>query len=203
MKKSSSTQGQETRERIIQAARKLFHEKGYTAVGVADLCMEAGVVKGSFYHFFPGKSDLLVEVARRNWSMTRDALMHLLDSPGPGRERIRTFMEMIVATAHRMKQEDRFISGCNIGVLASELGTASPAVQSVLGEIFQQWHAALVQLVEAGKSDGSIAPTVDAGSAASALLASIQGMSTLGRTFNDPAMLERIAGSALAQVPAP
>lgn len=200
MKKSSSTQGQETRERIVQAARKLFHEKGYTAVGVADLCAEAGVVKGSFYHFFPGKSDLLVEVTRRNWSMTRDALAHLLDSPGPGRERIRTFMEMIVATARRMKKEDGFIYGCNIGVLASELGAASPAV---LGEIFQQWHAALVQLVEAGKSDGSIAPTVDARTAASALLASIQGMSTLGRTFNDPAMLESIAGSALAQVPAP
>lgn len=45
----------ETRDRILTAARRLFHVNGYTAVGVADICREASVVKGSFYHFFPSK----------------------------------------------------------------------------------------------------------------------------------------------------
>ncbi|GAP12970.1 transcriptional regulator, TetR family [Longilinea arvoryzae] len=44
-----------TRAAILAAARKLFSKQGYDATGVAEICAEAGVSKGAFYHHFPTK----------------------------------------------------------------------------------------------------------------------------------------------------
>src|SRR5262245_45357299 len=51
-----------TRERILEAARHLFWEKGYAATGMAEILERAEANAGSFYHFFPGKESLLLAV---------------------------------------------------------------------------------------------------------------------------------------------
>lgn len=52
----------ETREKIIAAATKVFFEYGYEAASVKMIIEEAGVVTGSFYHFFPSKESLFEAV---------------------------------------------------------------------------------------------------------------------------------------------
>jgi len=193
----------ETRDRILSAARRLFHVKGYTAVGVADICRQAGVVKGSFYHFFPSKAELLNDVLRGNWNAVAAALASLENAPGPARDKIARFFNLIVGFGKKMHDEYGVIYGCNIGVVAGELGTTAAQDANPYRDIFTQWRAALIRLVEAGRADGSIASDSDAAVVASALLASIQGMSVMGRTFNDPAMLADIAAQAMTQVPLP
>ncbi len=51
---------EETRARISQTALRLFGEKGYEATGVAEICTEAQVSKGAFYHHFSSKQELFV-----------------------------------------------------------------------------------------------------------------------------------------------
>ena len=51
---------QATRAGILAAARKLFSQHGYDATGVAELCAEAGVSKGAFYHHFATKQALFL-----------------------------------------------------------------------------------------------------------------------------------------------
>src|SRR3954451_11794102 len=51
-----------TRDRILEAARHLFWEKGYAATGMAEILARADANAGSFYHFFPGKEALLLAV---------------------------------------------------------------------------------------------------------------------------------------------
>jgi len=48
-----------TKERIVQAAIKVFSENGYERSHVEDILNEAGVCKGTFYRYFRSKSDLL------------------------------------------------------------------------------------------------------------------------------------------------
>ena len=50
---------QETKEKIFQAAKKILQKSGYEKLSIKNICEEAGVSNGSFYHHFKTKDDLL------------------------------------------------------------------------------------------------------------------------------------------------
>lgn len=49
----------ETKERIFQAAKRILQRDGYEQLSIKNICEEAGVSNGSFYHHFKTKDDLL------------------------------------------------------------------------------------------------------------------------------------------------
>jgi AcrR family transcriptional regulator len=53
---------EETRNKILEAATHLFSKAGYDATGVAEICQAAGVSKGAFYHHFPTKQAVFMEL---------------------------------------------------------------------------------------------------------------------------------------------
>lgn len=54
----TSTVEKSPRERLLDAASRLFYAQGYHSTGVNQLIDEAGVAKASFYQYFPSKEDL-------------------------------------------------------------------------------------------------------------------------------------------------
>jgi TetR/AcrR family transcriptional regulator, lmrAB and yxaGH operons repressor len=53
-----------TRDRLVATAARLFRQRGYNGVGIADILANARAPKGSLYHHFPaGKSDLALAAA--------------------------------------------------------------------------------------------------------------------------------------------
>jgi AcrR family transcriptional regulator len=64
-----------TRAQLLQAAQKLFAKNGYDATGVAEICSLAGVSKGAFYHHFPTKQVLFLELLK-SWLSGLDAQMN-------------------------------------------------------------------------------------------------------------------------------
>lgn len=52
----------ETRTHILEVASQLFSKTGYDATGVAEICHAAGVSKGAFYHHFPTKQAVFMEL---------------------------------------------------------------------------------------------------------------------------------------------
>jgi TetR/AcrR family transcriptional regulator, transcriptional repressor for nem operon len=63
---AKSPRGQ-AREKLLEAALKLIRARGYSATSVDDLCKEAGVTKGAFFHHFPSK-DALAVAAANHWA---------------------------------------------------------------------------------------------------------------------------------------
>ena len=49
----------ETKEKIFQAAKRILQKEGYEELSIKNICEEAGVSNGSFYHHFKTKDDLL------------------------------------------------------------------------------------------------------------------------------------------------
>ena len=61
------------RRKLLEAALKLIRSKGYAATSIDDLCAEAQVSKGAFFHHFKDKEALAVAAAG-HWSQTTGAL---------------------------------------------------------------------------------------------------------------------------------
>jgi TetR/AcrR family transcriptional repressor of nem operon len=55
-----ATTQHDSKTRLLDAALKVVRSKGYTATRIEDLCAEAGVTKGSFFHHFKSKDDLVL-----------------------------------------------------------------------------------------------------------------------------------------------
>jgi AcrR family transcriptional regulator len=89
----------ERRQLILGAARRLFCERPYSEVSMADLAGEAGVARGLLHHYFGSKRDLYLEVTRQlirlptmplptpdpaeaitAWEASVDGWMHLIDA---------------------------------------------------------------------------------------------------------------------------
>lgn len=75
--KSKATKG-----RIFRAAKKILQEQGYEALSIKNICEEAGVSNGSFYHHFQSKDDLLSYYIEEQPSINPA----LLDPPANGEE---------------------------------------------------------------------------------------------------------------------
>jgi AcrR family transcriptional regulator len=58
VKDGRAERGEATREALIEAARELFSERGYAAVGTNEVVQRAGVTRGAMYHHFPDKREL-------------------------------------------------------------------------------------------------------------------------------------------------
>ena len=67
----------ETKERIFRAAKHILQKKGYEELSIKNICEEAGVSNGSFYHHFKTKDDLLSYYIEEQPSINPD----LLDIP--------------------------------------------------------------------------------------------------------------------------
>lgn len=90
----------ETRERILNAAAKVFLQNGFESASVKMILEEADVVTGSFYHFFPSKEKLfecVVEAFLRDYTQRVSALLGD-DSLGFS-ERFQLFMDEIKRTS--------------------------------------------------------------------------------------------------------
>lgn len=64
----------ETKDRIFQAAKVILRQKGYEGLSIKNICEEAGVSNGSFYHHFKTKDDLLSYYIEEQPSVDADCL---------------------------------------------------------------------------------------------------------------------------------
>jgi AcrR family transcriptional regulator len=62
-KRRLTTQGVERKQQLLDAAARLFAERGYAQTRIVDICREAGVAKGLFYWYFETKEQVFRDLA--------------------------------------------------------------------------------------------------------------------------------------------
>jgi AcrR family transcriptional regulator len=174
----SSPDTNDTRERLIEAARVLFQNHGYGSTGVAQILKLAGAKSGSLYYFFPTKEDLLLAVLEKYkqmlWPVLLDPIFNRISDPI---ERIfgllDGYRQFIVMT--------NFTFGCPIGNLALELAHTHPNVRQLIAENFQGWRDAVQQCLDEA---GDRFPTeVDRAQLASFVLTVMEGGVMQARSY--------------------
>ena len=65
---------QETSEKILQIASRLFVKKGYTATSMREIAAEAGIGKATIYYHFPDKESIAAALIRQTFAQMKGAL---------------------------------------------------------------------------------------------------------------------------------
>ena len=117
------------REKLLETGQQLFRQKSFFETGINDVLKQAGVAKGSFYHYFDSKEDFGIAGAHR-YSDTQVDFAHrvLCDERVPPLTRLKNFFE----AARSDMEHRRFAEGCLMCNLTTELADEVPTFQSEL-----------------------------------------------------------------------
>jgi AcrR family transcriptional regulator len=169
---------QVTRERLVEVARTLFWEHGYTATGIAQILKGADAGSGSLYYFFPTKEDLLLAVLEWYRENLGPAVVE------PVFARVSDPIERIFGILDGYRQGLRsteFHRGCPIGNLALELADSHPAARELLAVNFTGWRKAIERCLT--DADGRLPDSVDREQLALFVLTTMEGAVMLARTY--------------------
>jgi len=186
------------KENLITSAIELIGTRSYNAVGVQELCEHAGVKKGSFYHFFPSKRDLTLETLDRIWSRFKvETLDPIFNSEIPALEKFGTLLTKSYEYQSSRKDCTGCMTGCGFGNLALELSTQDEEIRKKIEAIFCEWIEYLERVIIQAVAEGTLPSDTDPAATSQAMVAYIEGVYLLGKTFNDPCMIQRLGEGVL------
>ena len=132
----------------MQAAREIFHERGYAETSLADIAERARARGGSLYYFFKSKEKLLEAVLEDYKAIMRPVLLD------PIWQKTSDPLERVWSLLSRYRElllHTEFRYGCPIGNLALQVGHYLPEARVKIDENFRGWRGAVHDcLQEAG-----------------------------------------------------
>lgn len=168
---SSMKATNDTKQQIIQTGALLFAQKGFSAVGLAEILKAAGVPKGSFYHYFESKEVFGQEVLVDYFADYALRLQHLFnDSSLTAPERLMRYWQ-------RWQQRECEQNGCLVVKLSAEVADLSETMRLTLKQGCQQILTLIAQCIQQGQHDGSIVAKAPAAELAAYLYYSWLGSS--------------------------
>lgn len=176
--KISKEQAQKNREQIIDVASRLFRERGFDGIGVADLMREAGFTHGGFYGHFESKEALMMiacqhafDEAMRRWQKSNSEQPLSIET---------------IATRYCSKQHrDNPGKGCPIAALAVSVASQSDELRTAFTANFKSSIDFLVNAMEASDE-------AEARRKAIAAWSFLVGSLILSRAVNDPKLANQI-----------
>lgn len=187
----------DAKQKILGAARSLIEGRGYSALGVAEICKAAGVPKGSFYYFFESKESLALAVVDEHWTAQRRDWVRVLEADGEPLERLRGLFEETQAGQRAVQEGCGTVSGCLFGNLTLELSNQTEAVRRRLQEIFDAQVDMVETVVEEARERGDVT-VADTREAARAVVAQLEGQVMFAKLYNSTERLTPLWNNCLA-----
>lgn len=176
---------------VVDAAARVFQQRGYHATRLEDIADELGMHKGSLYNYITTKEDLLLAVVGPPAERLLATLDELDRSDLPASEKVRA-----VARSHARVVEEFFPY---VAVYVNEI--AGQRHSEEWNEKDRRYVRFLVAVIEDGCRDGSFAASVHSGIAASSLIGSLNWMTRWyqqGGALTAEEIGDRIADAFLA-----
>ncbi len=187
----------DARNKILSAAQTLIELRGYSALGVAEICKAAGVPKGSFYYFFDSKEALALAVIDEHWAAQKQAWTRILGSDAEPLQRLRTLFEETEATQRAGQQSCGTVSGCMFGNLTLEMSNQTESIRERLQEIFEAQVDMVESVVAEALARKDITVT-DTREAARAVVAQLEGQVLFAKLYNSTQRLSPLWANCLA-----
>lgn len=166
------------RQQILEAASRLFRERGYEAVTVADVMSAAGLTHGGFYGYFKSKDDLVAQT-----------LAHVFEQGEGGDADLARYAARYLSPAHR----DNVAGGCPMAALGAETARQTPEARAAMAAGVERQ----IERFSAGMKTGDAAA---ARQAAIGGWAAMVGAVVLARLCDDPALSNEILKATRAWI---
>jgi len=191
-KRTQAARSAATRAALVAAARPLFTERGYAAVGTDEIARAAGVTRGALYHQFAGKEALVLAAVgwvRETWWEEVGAIF---DEGLPPHE-------TLVGLARRHAVYCRRDIAGVMAALRVEFGAREHPIGEAVRAVAVELVGRLEQLIEAGRAQGTIPPGPPARTLASASLSAVEGavIALAADPRHDEEVAARVAGGLL------
>jgi len=126
---------------IIQAAVKLFKEKGYKATSVREIAAAINLTQGTIYHYVKNKEELLFEINDRLINAVLIRRKEILDADLNGKEKLRQTLKDILTTIAKYNdyltvffREYKNLSGNNLKKIIIKRDTYEKMVETIIQE---------------------------------------------------------------------
>ncbi|WP_230467373.1 TetR/AcrR family transcriptional regulator [Lujinxingia vulgaris] len=171
------SKGDETREKMIETATRLFQSQGYAATGLKQILTESGTPRGSLYFHFPeGKEELAAEVVARHGEVFGQALEEVMNASPDAAQAAQQIVDLLA----RQCEATGCQTGCPVGAIAFEMANTSERLQRATREVFERWSAIFARcLSNEGMS------SAEARQRAHAVICAIEGALILSRAYGD------------------
>jgi AcrR family transcriptional regulator len=100
MERNDTTESNETRRAIVDAARTRFLHYGFKKTTIDEIAADAGVGKGTVYLYFPSKEDILLTIAREVKRNTTDQMRAIAGSLASSEEKLRRMLLASILSVH-------------------------------------------------------------------------------------------------------
>ncbi len=180
----------------LDKALAVFSERGYHAASISELTDAMDLAAGSVYKAFGDKRGIFLAAFDRYRTVRRSLLDAELAKVMTGREKVQALLNFYAFYSHG----DAGRRGCLVVGSANELATFDEDAADRVAAAFAANEALLLDLIQAGQADGSIAARIDSAVAARALLCLTKGMRVVGKTgraHSDMAAVAEIAAKIL------
>ncbi len=173
----------EKHAKILEAASRMFRDRGFSDVSVAEIMKATGLTHGPFYNHFSSKQALMAEAIRHASMQTFEGL----EKVEPSEEGKAAYRAEYLSTMHRDNKAD----GCLIAALASEIGR-EPSVRAAVATHIKA-------LIEKMASKFPWPTKRDARGDAIRMLASMLGAVIMARAVDDDVLSQEILREAARQ----
>jgi TetR/AcrR family transcriptional regulator, cholesterol catabolism regulator len=141
------------RRQVLDAAAKVFRNKGYEAASIRDIAEELGILKGSLYYYIKSKDDLLFEILTDMLQQLDSRLEPWRLTTGSPIARLESFVLLYIA--HVIKNHQRY------WLFFQDVNSLSNGRRKEVIAMLRTYDADLTDLLSEGVADGSIRASVD------------------------------------------
>jgi TetR/AcrR family transcriptional repressor of nem operon len=186
----------ESKCRLLRMAMELIWESSYGSVSVDDICRAANVNKGSFYHFFPSKSDLTVAAMEADWKAKLPGLDAIFSPQLPPLVRLDRYCDGVIRCQESKLTTYGKICGCPMITLGGELSTQDEKIRLKAAEILQRYLRYLESAIRDAQSEGLVAEG-NSREVASRVFSLFQGAMLQAKVLNDLGPLRNLKSNIL------
>lgn len=181
----------ETKRKLVDAGVTLMRQRGFNATTVDDICSEAGITKGGFFHYFKSKDDLAAAALVRfhelkSAEFAQAPFRHLADPL----DRVFGRLEFAKKSVAANKGVTR---GCLIGMFAQELSFTNASLRTICDKKFTEIVKDFERDLAEAKALYTPGAAFDPRSLAALYVSIVQGSLMLAKASeNNRALLENI-----------